>query len=104
MVVGPEDTTDLTQEKPTLKAVAVNPGSVTIGFTKSVSSGVRLLSKRGAETAFSFPAIDTESPYIDTRANLMAGSPETRQYQAQYLLGDEPVGNLSDVLNVTVPS
>lgn len=102
-VVGPEDTTDLTQEKPTLKAVAVNPGSVTVGFTKSVSSGVRLLSKRGAETAFSFLAIDTESPYIDTRASLVAGSPESRQYQSQYLIGDEPVGNLSDVLNVTVP-
>lgn len=102
-VIGPEDTTDLTQAKPTLKSLAVNPGSVTIGFNKSVSSGVRLLSKRGAETAFTFLAIDTASPYIDTRANLVAGGPESRQYQAQYLNGDEPIGNLSDALNVVVP-
>lgn len=102
-VIGPEDTTDLTQEQPTLKAVAVNPGSVSIGFNKSVSSGVRLLSKRGAETMFTLLAIDTESPYIDTRANLVLGNPESRQYQAQYLIGDDAVGNLSDVLSVTVP-
>ncbi|MDA1015148.1 MAG: hypothetical protein O3A00_11935 [Planctomycetota bacterium] len=102
-IIGPEDTTDLTQAKPTHKLLAVTPGSVTIGFNKSVSSGVRLLSKRGAETAFTFLAIDTESPYIDTRANLVVGVPESRQYQAQYLIGDEPVGNLSNALNVTVP-
>ena len=102
-IVGPEDTTDLTQQKPTLKAQAVTPGSATIGFNKSVSSGVRILSKRGAEAAFSFLAIDTSSPYVDTRANLVAGSPESRQYQAQYLNGDDLIGQLSDILNVTVP-
>ncbi|MBC8116178.1 MAG: hypothetical protein H7062_17465 [Candidatus Saccharimonas sp.] len=53
--------------------------------------------------AFSFLAIDTSSPYVDTRANLVAGSPESRQYQAQYLNGDDPIGQLSDILNVTVP-
>ncbi|MBC7821690.1 MAG: hypothetical protein IAG10_32800 [Planctomycetaceae bacterium] len=63
---------------------------------------MRILSKRGAETAFTLLAIDTESPYIDTRANL-AALPEVRQYQAQYLLGDEPIGNISPTLNVTVP-
>ncbi len=102
-IIGAEDTTDLTQQQPTLKAQAVTPGSATIGFNKSVSSGVRLLSKRGAEAAFSFLAIDTASPYIDTRPNLVAGGPESRQYQAQYLNGDDPVGNLSDIVNITVP-
>ena len=102
-IVGPEDTTDLSTAKPTLKAAAVLPGSVTISFNKSVSSGIRLMSKRGAETAFSFLTIDTSSPYVDNRPNLAAG-PETRQYQAQYITGDDPVGLLSDVLNVTVPS
>lgn len=101
-IVGPEDTTDLSTARPTLKAGEVSAGSVTIGFNKSVSSGVRLLSRRGAEAAFTFLAIDTESPYIDSRPNLGAG-PETRQYQAQYLSGDEPVGLLSAVLLVTVP-
>ena len=101
-IEGPEDSTDLTTAKPTLRATAVTPGSVTISFNKSISDGVRIMSKRGSETAFSFLAIDTESPYVDTRPNLSAG-PETRQYQAQYLTGDEPIGNLSDGLTVTAP-
>ncbi|MGL4553214.1 MAG: hypothetical protein ACRC33_18775 [Gemmataceae bacterium] len=101
-VVGPEESTDLAAEKPTLVARSVATGAVTIGFNKSVSSGVRILSKRGAEAGFTFLAIDTESPYVDNRPNLGAG-PETRQYQAQYLDGDDPVGLLSDVLVVTVP-
>jgi hypothetical protein len=101
-IIGPEDTTDLTNAKPTLQAISVNPGAVSIGFNKSISSGIRLLSKRGAETAFTLLAVDTESPYIDTRANLAAG-PETRLYQAQYITGDDPIGLLSDVLTITVP-
>ena len=101
-ILGPEDTTDLTNEKPTLQASSINPGSVTIGFNKSISGGIRLESKRAAETAFAFLAIDTSSPYIDNRANGAAG-PETRQYRAQYILGDDPIGNFSDVLTVTVP-
>lgn len=102
-IVGPEDSTDLSQSKPTLKSTAVTPGSVTIGFNKSVSTGVRILSRRGTETAFTFLAIDTASPYIDNRPNLVAGTPESRQYQAQYLSGDDLVGQLSDILSITVP-
>lgn len=101
--IGPEDSTDLTQEKPTLRATTVAVGSVAIAFNKQTSDGIRLFSKRGSETTFSFLAVDTSSPYVDTRPNLVPGTPETRQYQAQYILSDEPIGNLSDVLQVTVP-
>jgi hypothetical protein len=101
-VIGPEDTTDLSTAKPTLTATSVLAGAVTVGFNKSISSGVRISSKRGAEPAFTFLASDTSSPYVDNRANLAAG-PETRQYQAQYLDGDDPVGLVSDTLTVTVP-
>jgi hypothetical protein len=101
-IISPEDTTDLNNSKPTLQAAAVVVGSVTISFNKSISSGVRILTKRGAETAFTLLAVDTASPYIDTRTNL-AASPELRQYQAQYLLGDDPIGLVSDILDVTVP-
>jgi hypothetical protein len=101
-VVGPEDTTDLNTARPTLKATSVLAGAVTIGFNKSISSGIKIWSKRGAEPAFTFLATDTTSPYVDNRANLAAG-PELRQYQAQYLDGDDPVGLVSDTLSVTVP-
>lgn len=42
------------------------------------------------------------SSLVDTRANLTAG-PETRYYVAQYLQKDAVVGEISDVLVVTVP-
>ena len=101
-IVGPEDTTDLADAKPTLTAESVNPGSVTIGFSKSVSDGVMIHGKRGAETDFVLLAWDTRSPYVDNRPNLGPG-PETREYRAQYFVDDEPISHFSDVLQVTVP-
>jgi hypothetical protein len=88
--------------RPDLREASVVTGEVTIGFAKQGFSGVEIQSKRGAETAFSFLARDTESPYVDTRANL-AAAPETRYYQAQFLQKDALVGQWSDVLVVTVP-
>ncbi len=102
-VIGPEDTTDLATARPTLTATSVLAGAVTIGFTKSIADGVRISSKRGAESGFTFLATDTTSPYVDNRANQSAG-PETREYQAQYFDQDQPVGLLSDPLVVTVPA
>ncbi len=100
--VGPEDTTDPDTAKPVLTVEANQNGNVVIGFVKSIFTGIRLETKRGNETVYIFLAIDTESPYTDSRLNLVAG-PETRQYRAQYLLGDDLVGEVSDILTVTVP-
>lgn len=102
-VIGPEDSTDPMTAKPTLRLRSTAAGQVVIDFTKGPFSGVRILSKRGSETGFTFLATDTESPYYDTRPNL-AGSAETREYRAQFLDGDNPVGELSDILTATVPT
>jgi hypothetical protein len=40
---------------------------------------------------------------VDNCPNLAAG-PETREYRAQYLEGDDPIGLLSDILTVTAPA
>jgi hypothetical protein len=88
--------------RPNLRAESILSGEVTIGFAKVGHTGVEIRSKRGAETAFSFLARDTESPYVDTRANLSA-APEKREYVAQFLEKDSLVGELSDALIVTVP-
>jgi hypothetical protein len=77
-------------------------GEVTISFFKMGHTGVEIRSKRGAETEYTFLARDTEAPYVDTRANL-SPAPETRYYVAQFLRRDTLVGQLSDVLVVTVP-
>jgi hypothetical protein len=102
-IIGEEDTTDLNQSHPGLtRSALAMAGNVQIDFNKTVSDGVEVYSKRGSETEFSFLALDTQPPYVDTRPNLGPG-PETRQYRSRYVLNDAPIGNWSDVLTVTVP-
>lgn len=99
-VEGPEDTTDLTNAKPTLKGKAV-PGGVQIDFNKSKSDGVKLWSKRDGDADWVFLALDTQSPYVDNRPVLVAGKPETRRYRALYVSADTDIGQFSDELVVT---
>ncbi|MCH8273490.1 MAG: hypothetical protein IH851_01715 [Armatimonadetes bacterium] len=46
-------------------------------------------------------AVDTVSPYVDTRAPLVANTPEERRYQAAYLDDDLITSLWSDTLVVT---
>ena len=100
-IEGPEHAVHLEDQKPTL-TVKLTGGFPEIKFNKGDSDGVKIYSKRGAETGFSFLATDTESPYVDNRAALSAGVSEQRQYQAYYMLGDEQVGQASDVASISV--
>ena len=98
-IVADEDTTTLTA--PVLK-VEMKGGNPVIGFNKSISDGIYLYSKRGTETAFSFLATDTRSPYVDNRPNQAPGTPETREYYAYYMQADQQVGSQSNVASVNV--
>lgn len=99
-IVGSEDTVVLTE--PQLTAEAKTNGRVELDFSKGKSKGVNLYTKRGAETAYTFLARDTEAPYLDTRALLVPGQPETRTYRATYVgPGDEEVGDPGNELTVT---
>ena len=62
---------------------------------------IELQSKRGAEADFSLLAYDTNSPYLDARVPLVAGQPEVRQYRARWRDDDLPVGDWSDIVQVT---
>ena len=106
-VEGPEDTTDLSTSAPilTVKIITMADGTLAaeVGFNKSISDGVKIFSKRGNETLSTPLATDGFSPYIDNRPNLGPG-PETRQYQAVYVLVDDPIGNMSQVVSIIVPA
>ena len=106
-IIGDEDTTDLSTSAPTLtvKLITLPNGTqaAEVGFDKSISEGVQIVSKRGNETAFTPLATDLFSPYVDNRPNLGPG-PETRQYRAVYLLNDHPIGNPSAIVSITVPA
>ncbi len=100
-IIGPEDSTDLNNAKPTLTGRVLGNSEVEIAFNKSVSSGVSIYGQRGAETGWTWLARDTQSPYVDNRPLLVATQPENRRYRARYLVGDDEVGLWSDDLSVT---
>jgi len=103
-IVAPEGqpTGDGVPDRPDLKAVSVKRNEVVIAFAKHGHTGVQIETRRGGETAYTFLARDTVSPYVDTRPNLTDG-PESREYIAQFLDNDDIVGEVSDTLKVTVP-
>lgn len=101
-IIGDEDGTDLSTSKPTLNVKALLHGTAEAGFDKSISQGVNLYCKRGSETVPSFLARDTSSPYVDNRALLVAGQPETRTYTAIYVVDDAEIGLVSDAVAVVV--
>jgi hypothetical protein len=93
---------DWSTAKPAL-TTKLTGGQVIIAFKRGHSNGIKLYSKRGTETAFTFLALDTHSPYHDTRENIVIGTPETRQYYAFYIdSSDVQVGLQSDVVSITV--
>ena len=102
-IIGEEDTTDLSTASPTLTVTLDATGHAVIAFNKSISDGVQIFSKRGSATSFSLLAVDTESPYVDNRANLAPG-PESREYRAHYIVSDTPIGNLSAIYPFIVPT
>lgn len=98
-IVAAEDTVVLTAPVLTVK---MEGGSPVIGFKKGKSDGIKLYSRRGAETEFSFLAVDTKSPYVDNRPKLIPSAPEKRDYQAFFVVDDQQVGEESAVKSITV--
>jgi hypothetical protein len=102
-IVGPDIAPpDMSTVKPKLIAV-VAANAVTVKFDKGDMEGVRIYSKRGSETHFTFLGTDTHSPYHDNRPKLVADAPEERQYFAFYFQNDYEVGQQSDIITAVLP-
>ena len=120
-IIGPDEGIDWDDEIPTL-AVKLVGGNIVIEFNKKKSDGVKIYSKQGNQTEFTFLALDTESPYVDNRPKLAASGanpappnpgspsptpaaqgPENREYYAYYVVSDEQVGLLSATVKITLP-
>jgi hypothetical protein len=74
---------------------------VKLSFYKYNHMGVYIEGRRGTG-AWEFLAIDTESPYIDERPLLAAGTPEVREYRMRFWDKGTPNGDWTDVVKVTV--
>ena len=97
-IIGAEDTTDMTQEQPTLYANVKAGGVVEIDFNKMDAEGVHIYGMRDGETVFSYLASETHAAYVDNRPLLAAGKPETRQYKAVFFIGKSEIGLPSAVV------
>jgi hypothetical protein len=88
--------------KPTGSATALPNFAAQITFVKAGHDGVDIETQRGAETAWTYLAFDSSSPYIDNRPPATAGQSEQRRYRMRYRDNDVQVGVFSDTLSVTV--
>jgi hypothetical protein len=78
----------------------VRGGEVLIKFKKSRHAGVWIEGQVGAETDWTYLAIDTSSPYNDSRPLKVPGQPEKRRYRLCFWDGD-PTRVWCDVIEVT---
>lgn len=89
-------------QRPVLICRSDIEGQVKLRFAKQGFTGVLISCRRGAETGFTLLSKQLASPLVDTRPNLNPGVPELRYYQAQFVEKDQPTGEFSDILVVTV--
>jgi hypothetical protein len=101
-IVGAEDASDHPTPKVFLSLEHGDAGPfVRIRFFKYTHMGVVIESRRGAG-AWEFLAIDTESPYDDLRALLVAGQTEAREYRLRYWDKGAANGEWTDIAKITV--
>ena len=98
-IVAPAGPPPATQ--PTLKAKEQTGFAVLLTFAMLGHDQIEIQCKRGNEADFTFLNYDTNSPYLDARPPLVAGQPEVRQYRARWRDDDQPVGDWSDIVQVT---
>jgi len=87
--------------QPAITGAAETDYIVRLGFAMHGHDMIEIQCERGNETAFTTIGFDTATPFLDSRAPLIAGSPETRRYRARFVDNGFPVGDWSDIITVT---
>jgi hypothetical protein len=96
-------TTNNTVDKTAYKAkitAELFAGFVRIKFTKQGADGINVYHRKKGQAAWQFLARDTKSPYDDHIALAAAGQPEHWEYRAYGVLGDDEIGQPSDIVEV----
>lgn len=99
--IGATIVVDYSAYKPILK-LGLSALGLFVKFSKKGTDSIHLYCKRGSETEFTLLATISKASYVDTRANLIAGQPETRNYQAVFVVGDKVVGLMSNVASMSI--
>lgn len=99
-IVGTTTAFDPNTFKPELSGSVVG-GGIEIRFKKGPTGGVNIYARLRGQTAWTFLARDTSSPYLDNRPLAVPNTPEVREYLAYGVMGDEQIGLPSDIVSVT---
>ena len=100
-IVGHDQRVDLQTAKPQLHGRDLGRGRVELRYKKSLSQGVNIYSQRDGETEWKLLRRDMDPPFVDERPMLVDGKPELRHYRCRYVLHDEEIGHVSDVVVVS---
>ncbi|MFI5218502.1 MAG: hypothetical protein ACHQNT_03355 [Bacteroidia bacterium] len=98
-VIGDETRFDQVNYKPEFKAQTF-PGQVKLDFAKKGVQGIKFFSRNKGAPVWEFLALDTRTPYVDTRPLADPSKPETREYMGVGVINDEQVGQQSDIVTV----
>ncbi len=85
--------------KPVL-TVKIEGGHPVVDFDKLGVDAMAIYSRLHSTDPFVRLAIDTEAPYVDTRPLAQAGVAEVREYMGRGMVGDEEVGQDSDIVRI----
>jgi len=83
-------------------SVSLSGSQAVLRFRRGKAHGARIFSRRGDETEFTFTAVDTRSPYVDKRPNLVPGQPEERHYYIILFVDDRLVSQRSHTVSITL--
>ncbi len=100
-IVGTDIDPAFVTAKPVL-SILITAGKAKGRYKKGETHGILVESMRGDETVFSYLLTATISSFIDKRSNLIAGKAENRQYRAWYIVNDEVIGLVSDIVTISV--
>jgi len=87
--------------KPEPKVSKIADG-VKINYKKGVATGAKIYCRRGNETEFSLVTMHDVSSYVDTRPNLNNATAEKREYYLVYFLKGKNIGQVSDIVSISV--
>ncbi|MCZ7580402.1 MAG: hypothetical protein M5U21_06240 [Fimbriimonadaceae bacterium] len=62
---------------------------------------IQIACRRPGDADFITIGFDSSEPYLDSRAPVVAGQPEVRQYRARYHDTSGPIGTWSDIVSAT---
>lgn len=97
---GTESGFDPATFKPVLKLTMVG-GQVRVDFTKGECDSVAIYTRLRGSMGWTKLAVDSDSPYLDTRPLAAPNVPEAREYMGRGVIDDVEIGIESDIVSTT---